>query len=188
MFTLMAYLETHSQNTLLSVVAVGSNNKRKTGQLQRRKGTELKHTFWYIIVFFSDWSRQSQTHPRSFRLSRFIGLRKAVGHCKVYYCMECSESVFWSVSQGSDCLWIQVARAKWQHPGATACNRSGNDLREYNKVLPHPPPWPTALITLALNLYFISKRHPNSQVDGRYGVWVIYGRMACTSGHQYYFS
>ena len=122
--------------------------------------------------FFSDWSRQSQTHPSSFKLSRFIRLRQAVGNSKVYYCIGWAEGVFWSVSQGSDCLWIQVARAKWQHPGATACNRSGNDLREYNKVLPHPPPWPTALITLALNLYFISKRHPNSQVDGRYGVWV----------------
>ena len=28
--------------------------------------------------FFSDWSRQTQTHPRSFRFSRFIRLRQAV--------------------------------------------------------------------------------------------------------------
>ena len=44
MFTLLAYLKIHSQNTLLSVVAVGSNNKRKTGQLQRRKGTIVART------------------------------------------------------------------------------------------------------------------------------------------------
>ena len=28
--------------------------------------------------FFSDWSRQTQTHPRSFRFGRFIRLRQAV--------------------------------------------------------------------------------------------------------------
>ena len=151
---------------------MGRFKKRKTGRRQRGKGTEQSIHFDALLFYFRLEQAESKTNVRRFELGRSTSLMRG-DLTTVLYCRVGFDSEVWSVSQGSECLWIQVARAKWLHPGAAACNRSGNNLREYNKVQSRSPPWPTALITSTLNLEIISKRHHKPRFEGRYSICAI---------------
>ena len=136
----------------------GKVRQEKTGRRQGGKRTEQGIQFDALLSFF----RLEQTASNPLVEIWVEQSRQCKQEAIVEYCRGCYESSTWSVSQGSGCLWIQVARAKWQHPGATACNRSGKSLIEYNKVLPRPPPWPTATFTSTLNLILILQAAPHS--------------------------
>ena len=111
MFTLLVYLETHNQYPLLCVVAVGKWYKKRKKLADDKEGRGQSKA--YILMhycFISDWSKQSKNHVRRFELSRLTVLMRGKGST-VLYCKMWIDSETWSVSQGSECLWIQVARA-----------------------------------------------------------------------------
>ena len=109
MFTLLAYLETHNQYTLLCVVAVGKWDMKKLADDKEGRGQSKAHSLMHYC-FISDWSKQGKNHLRRFWLSRLTVLMRGKGST-VLYCRMGIDSETWSVSQGSECLWIQVARA-----------------------------------------------------------------------------
>ena len=69
MFTLLAYLETHNQYTLLCVVAVGKWDMKKLADDKEGRGQSKAYNLMHYC-YFSDWSRQRRTLLWRFEFSR----------------------------------------------------------------------------------------------------------------------